>query len=476
MRENAGTTLNLLEGCLEHGAGLVYPVDRPRGASSRRRTRTRSPSASARSPAASTPRRPTVVRLTSVFGPGQVAWEGATGAIAAFAARALAGEPIVIPGDPERTRDFVYVDDVVAALERIVAGGRWNETLTVASGVADAAAARGRARPRRRRQLASPIETPGGELPPGENESYGGRRAARFFRPAPRRSYSRLCRLAPSTRCSKPRLSADQIADRLDGGDWRGLELCLRRQARRRATTRSSEAIDASASRRSASRVTAESPVAWPSGAFVRVDRLDDEARAGIERSAALRRRDRLARPDHPPVRPAVARTSSAPPARSTRARSRSSCASTPTPARRAGVTPLIENVPPVLRMRTGGVFLSPVGGHWRDLLDWRERVPELGFTLDTSHAALFRSFAAAYPSLFGLASDEELELERYVEELGPAAEVAHVSDAHGLLGEGLPYGVRRARPRPGRAPARRARPVHRRRDQRARPRALART
>jgi nucleoside-diphosphate-sugar epimerase len=91
--------------------------------------------------------------------------------------------------------------------------------------------------------------------------------------------------------------------------------------------------------------------------------------------------------------------------------------------------------------MRTGGVFLSQVGGHWRDLLEWRKRVPELGFTFDTSHAALFRSFAAAYPSLFGLASDEELSLDRYVEELGPAAEVAHVSDAHGLLGEGLPYG-----------------------------------
>jgi nucleoside-diphosphate-sugar epimerase len=105
------------------------------------------------------------------------------------------------------------------------------------------------------------------------------------------------------------------------------------------------------------------------------------------------------------------------------------------------GVTPLIENVPPVLRMRTGGIFLSPVGGHWRDLLLWRERVPELRFTLDTSHAALFRSFCAAYPTLFGLTSDDELDLGRYVDELGPAADVAHVSDAHGLLGEGLPYG-----------------------------------
>jgi nucleoside-diphosphate-sugar epimerase len=91
--------------------------------------------------------------------------------------------------------------------------------------------------------------------------------------------------------------------------------------------------------------------------------------------------------------------------------------------------------------MRTGGVYLSPIGGHWHDLLHWRERIPELGFTIDTSHAGLFHSFAAAYPSLFGLTSDDDLDLQCYVEELGPHAEVAHVSDAHGLLGEGLPYG-----------------------------------
>ncbi|MFM9126354.1 MAG: polysaccharide biosynthesis protein, partial [Solirubrobacterales bacterium] len=38
------------------------------------------------------------------------------------------------------------------------------------------------------------------------------------------------------------------------------------------------------------------------------------------------------------------------------------------------------------------------------------------------------------------LQGDEGLELERYVEELGPRTEVAHVSNAAGLLGEGLPY------------------------------------
>jgi nucleoside-diphosphate-sugar epimerase len=112
-----------------------------------------------------------IVRLPSVFGPGQVAWEGATGAIAAFAARALRHEPIVIPGDPRRARDFVYVDDAVVAIEAIAAQGRWDETITLASGVAtpllraaelvvDAAGTQ------------AAIETPGGTLPPGENESY----------------------------------------------------------------------------------------------------------------------------------------------------------------------------------------------------------------------------------------------------------------------------------------------------------------
>src|SRR5204863_386036 len=47
-----------------------------------------------------------------------------------------------------------------------------------------------------------------------------------------------------------------------------------------------------------------------------------------------------------------------------------------------------------------------------------------------------------AYPGLLAHTWDEELELDRYVEELGPHAEVAHLSDAHGLLGEGLPYGA----------------------------------
>jgi UDP-glucose 4-epimerase len=171
VRENAGTTLNLLEGCAEHDAGLVYPStiraaldDLPDAYAISKRLgeeccrRHAAPS--------------TIVRLTSVFGPGQVSWEGATGAIASFAAAALEGRSIVIPGDPERGRDFVYVDDLAPAFEAIGAGGLWNDTITLA---------RGETTPLRHAAelvveavgTGVAIETPGGDLAAGENETYG---------------------------------------------------------------------------------------------------------------------------------------------------------------------------------------------------------------------------------------------------------------------------------------------------------------
>jgi nucleoside-diphosphate-sugar epimerase len=113
----------------------------------------------------------TVARLTSVFGPGQVVWEKATGAIAVFAARALEGAPIVIPGDPQRTRDFLYVDDLVPALERIAVDERWNELLTLGSG-GSTPLIRAAELVREAAGSGSAIETPGGELPAAENASY----------------------------------------------------------------------------------------------------------------------------------------------------------------------------------------------------------------------------------------------------------------------------------------------------------------
>jgi len=234
---------------------------------------------------------------------------------------------------------------------------------------------------------------------------------------------------------------ADQVADRLSGGDWRGLELCL---APRHVETDAALQAAIGVGRRVAERglaLTAESPVAWPSGAFVRVDRLDDEARRGIEASARFAAgigARVLTIHLFAPMTPEEYREHDGLDEAAIEAFLRfyaEACGA-------RGVTPLIENVPPVLRMRTGGVYLSSVGGHWRDLRDWCARIEGLRVTFDTSHAALFAHFAAAYPSLFGLASDDGLALARHVEALAPLIDVAHVSDAHGLLGEGLPYGT----------------------------------
>ena len=168
VRENAGSTLNLLEGCAAHGAGLVYP------SSTRAETAPDPYGMSKRLGEEACrlhPARATSLRLTSVFGPGQNPWEGATGAIAAFAARALDGRPITIPGDPRRTRDFLFVDDLVDALEAHVAGDDWPALMHAGSGEAtaleDAArlvvAAAG---------ADVDVELTGGSLPPGEDASY----------------------------------------------------------------------------------------------------------------------------------------------------------------------------------------------------------------------------------------------------------------------------------------------------------------
>ena len=171
IRENVGTTVGLLEACAVDGrCGLIYPstvraaVD-PLPDVYALSKRLGEEACRLHGGAA------TVVRLTSVFGPGQVASEGATGAIASFAARSLAEKPIVIPGDPRRTRDFLYVDDAVLAVEELVAARRWNESVTLASGVATPLVQAAEL-VRTAAGSPSPIETPGGELPGGENASY----------------------------------------------------------------------------------------------------------------------------------------------------------------------------------------------------------------------------------------------------------------------------------------------------------------
>lgn len=59
-----------------------------------------------------------VLRFFNVFGPKQDAESPYSGVISIFIKKILKGESPVIYGDGEQTRDFIYVDDVLSAIEK----------------------------------------------------------------------------------------------------------------------------------------------------------------------------------------------------------------------------------------------------------------------------------------------------------------------------------------------------------------------
>jgi len=65
----------------------------------------------------------TCLRLFLTYGPGQSLSNPYQGVIAIFLSRVLRGQPIVIFGDGEQTRDVVYIDDVVDAWVRAAQTG-----------------------------------------------------------------------------------------------------------------------------------------------------------------------------------------------------------------------------------------------------------------------------------------------------------------------------------------------------------------
>jgi hypothetical protein len=125
---------------------------------------------------------------------------------------------------------------------------------------------------------------------------------------------------------------------------------------------------------------------------------------------------------------------------------------------RAAGLIPQIENVPPVVRMREGRYLLSTEGLAPDDLRFYLDRVPGLRLTLDLSHAGLFvNGLELAWglqtgpatelqdPVIAGLLAGlrgryRPLSLDDYVGAVGPYVLTVHISNADGLLGEGLPY------------------------------------
>ena len=125
---------------------------------------------------------------------------------------------------------------------------------------------------------------------------------------------------------------------------------------------------------------------------------------------------------------------------------------------RSAGIMPLIENVPPICRMRRAAFIYTPLGVHPEDLAACARAFPGLRVTLDTSHAQLAVN---AYRGCLGSAAQAAKDtgaglttaVRRYQDEGGPASLEAyltpllpwttgvHVSNAAGVLDEGLPYG-----------------------------------
>ncbi|HEY8428378.1 MAG TPA: NAD-dependent epimerase/dehydratase family protein [Sandaracinaceae bacterium] len=79
--------------------------------------------------------RGTVLRYFNTYGPGQTPTPY-VGVVTHFAERILRGEPPVIYGDGEQRRDFVHVDDVVAATIAVLEREAGGLTINVGTGTA----------------------------------------------------------------------------------------------------------------------------------------------------------------------------------------------------------------------------------------------------------------------------------------------------------------------------------------------------
>ncbi len=75
-----------------------------------------------------------ILRYANVYGPRQYAF-GEAGVVAIFAARMASGEPCVITGDGEQTRDFVYVEDVADATVRALGLAEAPGPINIGTGV-----------------------------------------------------------------------------------------------------------------------------------------------------------------------------------------------------------------------------------------------------------------------------------------------------------------------------------------------------
>jgi UDP-glucose 4-epimerase len=73
------------------------------------------------------------MRISNAYGPGQPTGTG-LGVIAHWLAAAAKGEPLRIFGSPETTRDFIYIDDVCDAFQRVISSESPPLILNIGSG------------------------------------------------------------------------------------------------------------------------------------------------------------------------------------------------------------------------------------------------------------------------------------------------------------------------------------------------------
>lgn len=117
-----------------------------------------------------------------------------------------------------------------------------------------------------------------------------------------------------------------------------------------------------------------------------------------------------------------------------------------------AGAVPTIENMPPVLRMRRSDFAFTPIGMCVADVQFATEHVPGLRVLADTSHAGLYLNarrlepdphyaWSAPLKAYLDALPPEGPNLGEFLQAM-PALENAQISDAAGVLGEGLAYGA----------------------------------
>lgn len=116
----------------------------------------------------------------------------------------------------------------------------------------------------------------------------------------------------------------------------------------------------------------------------------------------------------------------------------------------RAGLIPTVENIPPITKMREARLLHSYIGMEPGDLRSLVETIDGLQVTLDVSHAQLYLNAAnlektdappEVAPVVDYLNRRREVStLDEYIDQLNDVLFEAHISNAEGLFGEGLPY------------------------------------